>query len=186
MGVRKFGDSVYFYLGSFLIFIWIYEGNVVFVDFGYGSGRYKDLRREVGKFGFEVNFQFVIYGYVDYVLVCLKIDVFFFIYCFEFLVVESFFNREILIFGLKVLEGFLVYVFLEEVKVYGVFEWGDEIVGLKVVQFNGYFFGMMGFLDEENGLIYVGDFFFGERFFQLVGLLYFVDVGFFWKFFEIL
>lgn len=66
-------------------------------------------------------------------MVCLKIDVFFFIYCFEFLIVESFFNREILIFGLKVLEGFLVYVFLEEVKVYGVFEWGDEIVGLKVV-----------------------------------------------------
>lgn len=45
---------------------------------------------------------------------------------------------------------------------------------------------MTGFLDEENGLIYAGDSFFGERLLQSVGLPYLVDVGLFWKSLETL
>ncbi|WP_054840156.1 MBL fold metallo-hydrolase [Thermococcus sp. JCM 11816] len=188
MGVRKLGDSAYLYPGSPSTLIRIHEGNAVLVDPGHGSGRHKDLRREVGKLGLEVNLQLATHGHADHVSVCPKIDAPLLTHRFEFSIAESPLNREILTFGSKAPEGFLAYAFPEEVKAHGVFEWGgDEIAGLKAVQLNGHSPGMTGFLDEENGLIYAGgDSFFGERLLQSVGLPYLVDVGLFRKSLETL
>jgi len=104
-----------------------------------------------------------------------KISAPLFIHRFEFSIVESSFNRELLTFGSRAPEGFLVFQSPEEVKVHTVFEWGDELFGVKAIRVNGHSPGMTGFLDGENGLIYAGDSFFGERIIQAVGLPYLVD-----------
>jgi glyoxylase-like metal-dependent hydrolase (beta-lactamase superfamily II) len=80
-----------------------------------------------------------------------------------------------LTFGSKAPKGFLVYQFPEEVKAHGVFDWDDELFGLKAIELSGHSPGMTGFLDEENGVLYAGDGFFGEKVIQSVGLPYLVE-----------
>lgn len=175
MALRKLGDSVYLYPGSPSTFVRVVEGGAVIVDPGHGSGRHKDLRREVRKLGLEIKAQLATHGHADHIAVAPRIDAPLFMHRFEFSVAESPLNRELLTFGSKAPEGFLVFQFPEEVKVHAVFEWGDEPFGLKAVKLNGHSQGMTGFLDEENGIIYAGDAFFGERVIEAVGLPYLVD-----------
>ncbi|WP_209474164.1 MBL fold metallo-hydrolase [Thermococcus stetteri] len=181
MGVKKLGDTAYLYPGSPSTLIRVHEGKAVLIDSGHGSGRHKDLKRELRKLGLELKLQLATHAHADHISVCPKIDAPLFIHRFEFSIAESPLNREVLTFGSKAPRGFLAYAFPDEVKVHGVFEWGDEIEGLTAIQLNGHSPGMTGFLDEENGLIYAGDSFFGERLLQSVGLPYLVDVGLFRK-----
>ncbi|ASJ04661.1 MBL fold metallo-hydrolase [Thermococcus barossii] len=175
MGLRKLGDSVYLYPGSPSTLVRVSDGKAVLVDPGHGSGRHKDLRREVRKLGLEIYAQLATHGHADHIAVAPKIDAPLFMHRFEFSIAESPLNRELLTFGSKAPEGFLVFQFPEEVKVHAVFEWGDEPFGLRAIKLNGHSPGMTGFLDEENGLIYAGDAFFGERVIEAVGLPYLVD-----------
>ncbi|NJE10393.1 MBL fold metallo-hydrolase [Thermococcus sp. MAR1] len=175
MALRKLGDSAYLYPGSPSTLIRVVEGGAIIVDPGHGSGRHKDLRREVRKLGLEIKAQLATHGHADHVAVAPRINAPLFIHRFEFSIAESPLNRELLTFGSKAPEGFLAYQFPEEVKVHAVFEWGDEPFGLKAVKLNGHSPGMTGFLDEENGIVYAGDAFFGERVIEAVGLPYLVD-----------
>ena len=175
MGLRQLGDGLYLYPGSPGTMVKISGGKAVLVDPGHGSGRHKDLRREVKKLGVEIGVQLATHGHADHISVAPKIGAPLFIHRFEFSIAESPLNRELLTFGSKAPKGFLVFQFPEEVKVHAVFEWGDELFGLRAVKLNGHSPGMTGFLDGENGLIYAGDSFFGERVIHSVGLPYLVD-----------
>ena len=179
MALRKLGDSAYLYPGSPSTLVKTAGDGAVIVDPGHGSGRHKDLRREVRKLGLGIKAQLATHGHADHVAVAPRIDAPLFIHRFEFSIAESPLNRELLTFGSKAPEGFLVFQFPEEVKVHAVFEWGDELFGFKAVKLNGHSPGMTGFLDEENGLIYAGDAFFGERVIMAVGLPYLIDPGLF-------
>ncbi|NJE01411.1 MBL fold metallo-hydrolase [Thermococcus sp. JdF3] len=175
MALRKLGDSVYLYPGSPSTLVRVSDGKAVLVDPGHGSGRHKDLKREVRKLGLEMKAQLATHGHADHVSVAPRIDAPLFMHRFEFSIAESPLNRELLTFGSKAPGGFLVFQFPEEVKVHAVFEWGDELFGLKAIKLNGHSPGMTGFLDKENGLIYAGDAFFGARVIEAVGLPYLVD-----------
>ncbi|ASJ09283.1 Zn-dependent hydrolase [Thermococcus siculi] len=175
MALRKLGDSAFLYPGSPSTLIRVLDGEAVLVDPGHGSGRHKDLRREVKKLGLEIKAQLATHGHADHISVAPKIDAPLFMHRFEFSIAESPLNRELLTFGSKAPEGFLVFQFQEEVKVHAVFEWEDELFGMKAIKLNGHSPGMTGFLDDENGLLYAGDSFFGERVINSVGLPYLVD-----------
>ncbi len=153
----------------------VYDGKAVIVDPGQGSGRHKDLKREMRKLSLEIHAQLTTHGHADHVKVAPKIEAPLFAHRFEFSIVESPLNREILTFGSKAPRGFLVSQFEGEVKVHGIFEWNDVIFGLKAIKLNGHSPGMTGFLDEENAVIYAGDSFFGERVLQAVGIPYLVE-----------
>ncbi len=180
MALRKLGDSAYLYPpGSPSTLVKVFEGNAVIVDPGHGKGRHKDLKRETKKLGVKIAAQLATHGHADHVAVASRLDAPLFIHRFEFSIAESPLNREILTFGSKAPEGgFLAFQFPGgEVRAHAVFEWGgDELFGLKAVSLNGHSPGMTGFLDGgENGLIYAGDSFFGERVVESVGLPYLVD-----------
>ena len=175
MGLRTFNERLYFYPGSPGTLLKVNDGGAVIVDPGHGSGRHKDLRREVRKLGLEIKAQLATHGHADHIAVAPRINAPLFIHRFEFSIAESPLNRELLTFGSKAPEGFLVFQFPEEVKVHAVFEWGDELFGLKTIRLNGHSPGMTGFLDEQSGVIYAGDAFFGERVIEAVGLPYLVD-----------
>lgn len=153
----------------------VYNGKAIIADPGQGSGRHKDLKREVRKLDLEIHAQLTTHGHADHVKVAPRIDAPLFAHRFEFSIVESPINREILTFGSKAPEGFLVSQFEGEVKVHGIFEWGDELFGLKAIKLNGHSPGMTGFLDEGNAVLYAGDSFFGERVLRAVGVPYLVE-----------
>ncbi|ASJ07161.1 MBL fold metallo-hydrolase [Thermococcus pacificus] len=176
MALKKLGDSVYLYPGSPSTLIRVLDGGeAVLIDPGHGKGRHKDLKREIRRLELEVKAQLATHGHADHIAVAPKISAPLFIHRFEFSVAESPLNRELLTFGSKAPKGFLVFQFPEEVKVHAVFEWGDGQFGLNAIKLNGHSPGMTGFLDEENGLIYAGDSFFGEKLIQSVGLPYLID-----------
>ncbi|WP_324735993.1 MBL fold metallo-hydrolase [Thermococcus sp. SY098] len=179
MGTKKLGENLYLYPGSPSTMIKIHEGKAVLVDVGHGSGRHKDLLREVKKLGSEVKALLATHGHADHISVATKIDKPLFIHRFEFSIAESPLNRELLTFGSKAPKGFLVFQFPHEVKVHAIFEWNDELFGLKTVKLSGHSPGMTGFVDEENCVVYSGDSFFGERIIQAVGVPYLVDVELF-------
>ncbi len=153
----------------------IYNGKAVIVDPGQGSGRHKDLRREMRKLNLEIHAQLTTHGHADHVKVAPKMGAPLFAHRFEFSIIESPLNREILTFGSKAPRGFLVSQFEEEVKVHGIFEWNDVVFGLSTLKLNGHSPGMTGFLDEENAVLYAGDSFFGERVLKTVGIPYLVE-----------
>ncbi|KUH33957.1 Zn-dependent hydrolase [Thermococcus celericrescens] len=175
MALRELGDSIYLYPGSPSTMIKVLREGAVLIDPGHGSGRHKDLKREVRKLGVEIKAQLATHGHADHVSVAPRIDAPLFMHRFEFSIAESPLNRELLTFGSKAPNGFLVFQFPEEVKVHAVFEWGDEPFGLKSVKLNGHSPGMTGFVDEVGGVLYAGDAFFGERVITSVGLPYMVD-----------
>ena len=179
MGVRKLGENLYLYPGSPSTMIKLHEGKAVLVDVGHGSGRHKDLLREVRKLGSEIKALLATHGHADHISVAVRIDKPLFMHRFEFSIAESPLNRELLTFGSKAPKGFLVFQFPHGVKVHAIFEWNDELFGLKAVKLNGHSPGMTGFVDEENAVIYAGDSFFGERVIQAVGVPYLVDVELF-------
>jgi glyoxylase-like metal-dependent hydrolase (beta-lactamase superfamily II) len=175
MALQKLGDSTYLYPGSPSTMVVLYEGKAVLVDPGHGKGRHKDLRREVRKLGLEIKAQLATHGHADHVSVSPRIEAPLFIHRYEFSVAESPLNRELLTFGSKAPQGFLVFQFPEEVKVHAVFEWGDDLFGLRAIKLNGHSPGMTGFLHEEDGVLYAGDAFFGSRVIDSVGIPYLVD-----------
>ena len=128
MGLKKLGESAFLYPGSPSTLLRIVDGGAVLIDPGHGSGRHKDLRREARRLGLEIKAQLTTHGHADHVAVAPKISAPLFIHRFEFSIVESSFNRELLTFGSRAPEGFLVFQFQEEVKVHTVFEWGDELL----------------------------------------------------------
>jgi len=174
MALRKLGDSAYLYPGSPSTLIRVVDGGAVLVDPGHGSGRHKDLRRELRKLGVELEAQLSTHGHADHVAVAGRLDAPLFVHRFEFSITESPLNREILTFGSRAPRGFLAYS-VGEVKVHAVFEWGDEVFGLRAIKLNGHSPGMTGFLDKENSLLYAGDSFFGEKLITAVGVPYLVD-----------
>jgi len=178
MALRKLGDSAYLYPGSPSTLIRVHEGKVVVVDPGHGKGRHKDLKREIKKLNASLEFQLVTHGHADHIAVSPKLGVPLFLHRYEFSIAESPLNREILTFGSKAPRGFLAYS-TGEVEVHAVFEWNDELFGMKAIKLNGHSPGMTGFLDEENGLVYSGDAFFGGRLLSAVGIPYFVDAELF-------
>ncbi|WP_297509017.1 MBL fold metallo-hydrolase [Thermococcus sp.] len=175
MGLRKLGDELYLYPGSPGTVIKVTPAGAVLIDPGHGKGRHKDLRREVRKLGMEIRAQLATHSHADHIAVAPRIEAPLFAHRFEFSIAESPLNRELLTFGSKAPKGFLVFQFPEEVRVHAVFEWGDELFGFKTLKLNGHSPGMTGFLDEENGVIYAGDSFFGERLIGSVGVPYLVD-----------
>ncbi|AJC71891.1 zinc-dependent hydrolase [Thermococcus guaymasensis DSM 11113] len=177
MGLRKLSDFAYLYPGSPSTLFRIHKGKVVIVDPGHGKSRHKDLAREARKLGLEIKAQLATHGHADHVAVSTKLEAPLYIHRFEFSIAESPLARDIITFGAKAPKGFLVFQFPEEVRVHAVFEWGDELFGLKTVDLSGHSPGMTGFLDKESGLIYAGDAFFGERLLETVGVPYFVDVS---------
>ncbi|EEB74843.1 MBL fold metallo-hydrolase [Thermococcus sp. AM4] len=177
MALRKLSDFAYLYPGSPSTLLRVHEGKLVIVDPGHGKGRHKDLRREAKKLGLELKAQLVTHGHADHVAVAPRLDVPLYAHRFEFSVAESPLSREILTFGSKAPKGFLAFQFPGEVKVHAVFEWGDDLFGLKALNLSGHSPGMTGFLDRESGLVYAGDAFFGERVLETVGLPYFVDLA---------
>ncbi|NJE12250.1 MBL fold metallo-hydrolase [Thermococcus sp. LS2] len=179
MGVRKLGEDLYLYPGSPSTMIKLYDGKAVLVDVGHGSGRHKDLLREVRKLGSEAKALLATHGHADHISVAVRINKPLFMHRFEFSIAESPLNRELLTFGSKAPKGFLVFQFPHEVKVHAVFEWNDELFGLNTIKLNGHSPGMTGFMDEENAVIYAGDSFLGERIIQAVGVPYLVDVELF-------
>ncbi|WP_456394280.1 MBL fold metallo-hydrolase [Thermococcus sp.] len=175
MALRKIGEGLYLYPGSPSTMVKIHDEKAVLVDPGQGSGRHKDLKREMRKLGLEIRAQLTTHGHADHVRVAPKIEAPLFAHRFEFSIVESPLNREILTFGSKAPRGFLVSQFEGEVRVHGIFEWGDVLFGLKAIKLSGHSPGMTGFLDEENAVLYAGDSFFGERVLQSVGIPYLVE-----------
>ena len=174
MALEKLGENLYLYPGSPSTMVKVGE-NVVIVDPGNGSKRHKELRRELRKINLEIDYMLSTHGHADHIAIAPKLGKPLFVHRYEFSIAESPLNRELLTFGSKAPRGFLVYQFPQEVKVHGVFEWGDELFGLKTVELPGHSPGMTGFLDEENGVLYAGDSFFGERVLQSVGLPYLVE-----------
>ena len=174
MALRKLGDSAYLYPGSPSTLVRVVEGKAVLVDPGHGSGRHKDLRRELRKLNLVIKAQLATHGHADHVAVAGRIDAPLFVHRFEFSIAESPLAREVLTFGSRAPRGFLPFS-AGEVKVHAVFEWGDELFGLKALKLNGHSPGMTGFLDEENGILYAGDSFFGEKLIGAVGVPYLVD-----------
>ena len=179
MALRKLGEDLYLYPGSPSTMIKIFEGKAFLIDPGNGSKRHKDLRREVRKIGVEIKFLLATHGHADHISIVPRLEKPLFVHRFEFSVVESPLNRELLTFGSKAPKGFLVYQFEREVKAHAVFEWGEELFGLKTLKLNGHSPGMTGFLDEDNGVLYAGDSFFGERLIRNIGVPYLVDVQLF-------
>ena len=175
MALKNIGEGLYLYPGSPSTLIKIYEGKAVIADPGQGSGRHKDLKREIRKLNLKIHAQLTTHGHADHVKVAPKLEAPLFAHRFEFSIVESPLNREILTFGSKAPRGFLVSQFEGEVKVHGIFEWDDVLFGLKAVKLNGHSPGMTGFLDEENSVLYAGDSFFGERVLKSVGVPYLID-----------
>ncbi|WP_297495708.1 MBL fold metallo-hydrolase [Thermococcus sp.] len=179
MGLRRLSDSVYLYPGSPSTLVRIFDGKAVLIDPGHGSRRHKDLLREVRKLGLTIWAQLATHGHADHVALAPRIDAPLYIHRFEFSIAESPLTREVLTFGSKAPNGFLAFQFPEEVKVHGLFEWGDELFGLEALRLDGHSPGMTGFKDEANGVIYAGDSFFGERLIKSVGVPYFVEVDLF-------
>lgn len=179
MALRRLGEDLYLYPGSPSTMIKLFEGKAFLIDPGNGSKRHKDLRREVKKLGVEIEFLLATHGHADHISVVPKIEKPLFVHRFEFSVVESPLNRELLTFGSKAPRGFLVYQFEKEVKAHAIFEWDEELFGLKTIQLNGHSPGMTGFLDENNNVLYAGDSFFGERLIETIGVPYLVDVQLF-------
>jgi len=178
MGLRQLGDSTYIYPGSPSTLVRIFDGKTVLVDPGHGSGRHKDLLREVRKLGVSVIAQLATHGHADHVEITPKIGAPLYVHRFEFSIAESPLVREVLTFGSKAPNGFLPYS-CGEVKVHGLFEWGDELFGLEALRLDGHSPGMTGFKDEADGVIYAGDSFFGERLINSVGVPYFVEANLF-------
>ncbi|HIH73665.1 MAG: Zinc-dependent hydrolase, glyoxylase II family protein [Thermococcales archaeon 44_46] len=174
MALEKLGENLYLYPGSPSTMIKAGE-KVVIVDPGNGSKRHKELRRELRKINLEIDYILSTHGHADHIAVAPKLEKPLFIHRYEFSIAESPLNRELLTFGSKAPKGFLVYQFPEEVKAHGVFDWDDELFGLKAIELSGHSPGMTGFLDEENGVLYAGDGFFGEKVIQSVGLPYLVE-----------
>ncbi|WP_087037135.1 MBL fold metallo-hydrolase [Thermococcus litoralis] len=174
MALEKLGENLYLYPGSPSTMIKV-EENVVIIDPGNGSKRHKELRRELRKINLEIDYMLSTHGHADHIAIAPKLGKPLFIHRYEFSIAESPLNRELLTFGSKAPKGFLVYQFPQEVKVHGVFDWNDVLFGLKTVELSGHSPGMTGFLDEENGVLYAGDSFFGERVIQSVGLPYLVE-----------
>jgi len=174
MALEKLGENLYLYPGSPSTMIKAGE-KVVIVDPGNGSKRHKKLRRELRKINLEIDYILSTHGHADHIAVAPKLEKPLFIHRYEFSIAESPLNRELLTFGSKAPKGFLVYQFPEEVKAHGVFDWDDELFGLKAIELSGHSPGMTGFLDEENGVLYAGDGFFGEKVIQSVGLPYLVE-----------
>ncbi|NJF24432.1 MBL fold metallo-hydrolase [Thermococcus sp. Bubb.Bath] len=175
MALQKLGDSTYLYPGSPSTMVVLSNGKAVLVDPGHGKGRHKDLRREVKKLGLGIKAQLATHAHADHVSVSPRIEAPLFIHRFEFSIAESPLNREVLTFGSKAPQGFLVFQFPEEVKVHAVFEWGDELFGMRAIKLNGHSPGMTGFLHEGDGVLYAGDAFFGSRVIDSVGIPYLVD-----------
>jgi glyoxylase-like metal-dependent hydrolase (beta-lactamase superfamily II) len=179
MALQKLGDSTYLYPGSPSTMVVPSGGKAVLIDPGHGKGRHKDLRRETRKLDVEIKAQLATHGHADHIAVAPRIDAPLFIHRYEFSIAESPLNRELLTFGSKAPRGFLVFQFLKEVKVHAVFEWGDELFGLRAIKLNGHSPGMTGFLHEGDGVLYAGDAFFGSRLIDSVGIPYLVDPGLF-------
>ncbi|WP_297501614.1 MBL fold metallo-hydrolase [Thermococcus sp.] len=175
MGLRKIADDFYLYPGSPSTGFKILEDGVVLVDPGHGKGRHKDLLREVRKLKKPLLAQIATHGHADHITVSRKIDAPLYTHRFEFSIAESPLAREVLTFGSKAPRGFLAYSIPEEIRVHGIFEWDDELFGLKVLGLPGHSPGMSGFL--SSGVIYAGDSFFGEKLLETVGLPYLLDVG---------
>ena len=89
MGPRKLGDSAFLYSGSPSTLIRLFEDEAVFIDPGHGSGRHKDLRREVRKPGREIKAQLATHGHADHIAVTPKISAPLFMRRFEFSIAES-------------------------------------------------------------------------------------------------
>ncbi|WP_457742042.1 MBL fold metallo-hydrolase [Thermococcus sp.] len=178
MALRKLGDSAYLYPGSPSTLIRVHEGRAVVVDPGLGKGRHKDLKRQIKKLNASLGFQLATHGHADHVAVSPKLGVPLFVHRHEFSIAESPLNRGILTFGSKAPKGFLAYS-TGEVIVHAVFEWNDELFGMRAIRLNGHSPGMTGFVDEENGLVYSGDALFGKRLINSVGIPYFVDAELF-------
>lgn len=174
MALEKLGENLYLYPGSPSTMVKV-EENVVIIDPGNGSKRHKELRRELRKINLEIDYMLSTHGHADHIAIAPKLGKPLFIHRYEFSIAESPLNRELLTFGSKAPKGFLVYQFPQEVKVHGIFEWGDVLFGLKTIELPGHSPGMTGFLDEENGVLYAGDSFFGERVIQSVGLPYLIE-----------
>lgn len=174
VALEKLGENLYLYPGSPSTLIKIGQRTVI-ADPGHGSKRHKELRRELRKLGVEIEYMLATHGHADHLAIAPKLKKPLFIHRYEFSIAESPLNRELLTFGSKAPKGFLVYQFPQEVKVYGVFEWGDELFGLRTIELPGHSPGMTGFFDEENAVLYAGDSFFGEKVIQSVGLPYLVE-----------
>ncbi|WP_297506083.1 MBL fold metallo-hydrolase [Thermococcus sp.] len=175
MGLRKLGDDFYIYPGSPSTGFKVLEDGLVLIDPAHGKGRHKDLLREARKLEKPLLAQVATHGHADHIAVSRKIDVPLYTHRFEFSIAESPLAREVLTFGSRAPEGFLAYSIPDEVRVHGIFEWGDRLFGLEVVGLPGHSPGMSGFLSD--GVIYAGDSFFGERLLETVGLPYLLDVG---------
>ncbi|WP_048148325.1 MBL fold metallo-hydrolase [Palaeococcus ferrophilus] len=177
--MKEIGEDLYLYPGSPSTMVKLFEGRAVLVDPGNGKKRHKELRRELRKLGLEASHLLATHGHADHVAVVPKLEKPLLIHRFEFSIAESPLNRELLTFGSKAPEGFLVYQFPGEVKVHGIFEWGDELFGLRALKLDGHSPGMTGFMDEDNAVIYAGDSFFGERLLKGIGVPYLVEPALF-------
>lgn len=177
--MKEIGKGLYLYPGSPSTMVKVFEGGAVVVDPGNGRKRHKELRRELRKLGLQVSYLLATHGHADHIASAVNIDKPLFIHRFEFSIAENPLNRELLTFGSKAPEGFLVYQFPGEVKVHAVFEWGDRLFDLEALKLNGHSPGMTGFMDEENVVIYAGDSFFGERLLGNIGVPYLVEPNFF-------
>lgn len=175
MGLRKLDENLYLYPGSPGTLIKTTLEGAVLIDPGHGRGRHKDLKREVRKLGQEIKAQLATHSHADHISTAPKIDAPLFTHRFEFSIAESPLNREMLTFGSKAPEGFLVSQFPDEVRVHAVFEWGDELFGFKAIKLNGHSPGMTGFVAEDSAVVYAGDAFFGERLINAVGIPYLID-----------
>jgi len=175
MGLKKMDDDFYLYPGSPSTGFKVLDRGVVLIDPGHGSGRHKDLLREARKLGKPVLAQVATHGHADHIAVSLRIGAPLHTHRFEFSIAESPLAREVMTFGSKAPEGFLAYSFPQELRVQGVFDWGERIFDLEAVGLPGHSPGMTGFLSRN--VLYAGDSFFGEKLLEAVGLPYLIDVG---------
>ncbi|WP_324609483.1 MBL fold metallo-hydrolase [Thermococcus piezophilus] len=84
MALGRLGDSAHLYPGSPATLIGVFDEGCVLVDPDQGSGRHKDLKREVRKLGLDIKSQLVTHGHADHVSVAPKINAPLFIHRFEF------------------------------------------------------------------------------------------------------